>query len=124
MLNIENQHLHDSNKELSHRDLCLKTTVESLESRILHVDYWMEHCLSSHIHGDDSAENPFTLEGGDLRISIMYDLTNPYHIEPVHVGEEWFVGSMQHMVVRELIGYQPRGLFLSGRCDLTILLAL
>ena len=86
MLNVENQHLYDSNKELSHRVLCLETALETLESRILHVDHWMEHCLSSHVHGDGSAENPFTLEGGDLRISIMYDLTDPYPIEPVRVG--------------------------------------
>ena len=85
MLNIENQHLYDSNEELSRWVLCLETTLETLESRILHVDCLMEHCMSSHVHGDGSAENPFTLEGGDLRISVMYDLTNPYPIEPVHV---------------------------------------
>ena len=86
MLNIENKHLYDSNEELSCRVLHLETTLETLESRILHVDCQMEHCLSLHVHGDGSAENPFTLEGGDLRISVMYDLTNPYPIEPVHVG--------------------------------------
>src|SRR6202000_3489233 len=86
MLNIENQHLFDSNEELSHQVLHLETALETLESRILHIDCQMEHCLSSHVHGDGSAENPFTLEGGDLRISIVYDLTNPYPIEPVHVG--------------------------------------
>ena len=86
MLNVENQHFFDSNEELSRWVLCLETTLETLESRIFHVDCWMEHCLSSHIHGDGSAENPFTLEGGDLRISIIYDLTNPYPIEPVQVG--------------------------------------
>ena len=83
MLNIENQHLYDSNEELSCRVLCLETTLETLESRILHVDCRMEHCLSSHVHGDGSVENPFTLEGGDLRVSVMYDLTNPFPIEPV-----------------------------------------
>src|ERR1700743_1278648 len=46
----------------------------------------MEHCLSSHVHRDGSVENPFTLEGGDLRVSIMFDLTDPYPIEPVRVG--------------------------------------
>ena len=46
----------------------------------------MEHCLSSHVHGDGSVENPFTLEGGDLRVSVMFDLTDPYPIEPVRVG--------------------------------------
>ena len=60
--------------------------METLESRILHVDCRMEHCLSSHVHGDGSAENPFTLEGGDLRVSVMFDLTDPYPIEPVRVG--------------------------------------
>ena len=86
MLNIENQHLYNSNEELSHWVLCLETALETLESRILHVDHWMEHCLSSHIHGDCSAENPFTLEGGDLRVSVMYDLTDAYPMEPVCVG--------------------------------------
>ena len=86
MLNIENQHLYDSNEELSCWVLCLETALETLESRILHVDHWMEHCLSSHIHGDGFAENPFTLEGGDLRVSVMFDLTDPYPIEPVCVG--------------------------------------
>ena len=38
MLNIENQHLYDSNKELSCRVLHLETALETLESRILHVD--------------------------------------------------------------------------------------
>ena len=60
--------------------------METLESRILHVDRQMEHCLSSHVHGDGSVENPFTLEGGDLRVSVMFDLTDPYPIEPVRVG--------------------------------------
>ena len=60
--------------------------METLESRILHVDCQMEHCLSSHIHGDGSVENPFTFEGGDLRVSDMFDLTDPYPIEPVRVG--------------------------------------
>ena len=46
----------------------------------------MEHCLSSHVHGDGSVENPFTLEGGDLRVSIIFDLTDLYPIEPVRVG--------------------------------------
>ena len=77
MLNIENQHLFDSNEELSCQVLCLETTLETLESRILHVDHWMEHCLSLHIHGDGSAENLFILEGGDLRLSVIYDSTNP-----------------------------------------------
>ena len=86
MLNVESQHLYDSNKELSRQVLNLETALETLESRILHINSQMEHCLSLHIHGDSSAENPFTLEGGDLRISIMYVLTNPYPIEPVHVG--------------------------------------
>ena len=86
MFNIENQHLYDSNEELSRRVLRLETALETLESRILHVDHQMEHCLSSHIHGDGSVENPFTLEGGDLRVSIMFDLTDPYPIEPVRVG--------------------------------------
>ena len=86
MLNIENQHLFDSNKELSCWVLHLETTLETLESRILHIDCQMEHCLSLHAHGDGSAENLFTLEGGDLRISITYDLTNPYFIELVCVG--------------------------------------
>ena len=54
--------------------------------RVLHVDHWMEHCLSLHVHGDDSAESLFTLEGGDLRVSVINDLTNPYPIEPVWVG--------------------------------------
>src|ERR1700743_652715 len=69
MLNIENQHLYDSNEELSCQVLCLETALETLESRILHVDCWMEYCLSLHVHGDGSAENPFTLEGGDFRVS-------------------------------------------------------
>ena len=86
MLNIENQHLYDSNEELSCQVLCLETALETLESRILHVNRRMEHCLSLHVHGDGSAENPFTLEGGDLRVSIMFDLTDPYSIEPVCVG--------------------------------------
>src|ERR1700743_2303186 len=86
MLNIENQHLYDSNEELSRRVLRLETALETLESRILHVDRRMEHCLSTHVHGDGSVENPFTLEGGDLRISVMFDLTDPYPIEPVRVG--------------------------------------
>ena len=86
MLNIENQHLYDSNEELSCQVLRLETTLETLESRILHVDRWMEHCLSSHVHGDGSVENPFTLKGGDLRVSVMFNLTDPYPIEPVRVG--------------------------------------
>ena len=86
MLNIENQHLYNSNEELSCQVLRLETTLETLESRVLHVDRWIEHCLSLHVHGDGSAENPFTFEGGDLRVSIMYDLTDPYPIEPVRVG--------------------------------------
>ena len=86
MLNIENQHLYDSNEELSRRVLRLETALETLESRILHVNCRMEHCLSSHVYGDGSVENPFTLEGGDLRVFIMFDLTDPYPIEPVHVG--------------------------------------
>ena len=73
MLNIENQHLYDSDEELSCWVLHLETALETLESRILHVDHQMEHCLSLHIHGDGSAENLFTLEGGDLRISVIYD---------------------------------------------------
>ena len=85
MLNIENQHLYDSNEELSHQVLPLETTLETLESRILHIDCQMEHCLSSHIHGDGSVENPFTLEGGDLWVSVMFDLTDLYPIEPVCV---------------------------------------
>ena len=60
--------------------------METLESRILHIDRQMEHCLSSHIYGDGSVENPFTLEGGDLRVSVMFDLTDPYPIEPVRIG--------------------------------------
>ena len=71
MLNIENQHLYDSNEELSCWVLCLETALETLESRILHIDCQMEHCLSLHIHGDGSAENPFTLEGGDLWVSVI-----------------------------------------------------
>ena len=71
MLNIENQHLYDSNEELSCQVLRLETALETLESRVLHVDCRMEHCLSSHIHGDGSVENPFTLEGGDLRVFVM-----------------------------------------------------
>ena len=71
MLNIENQHLYDSNEELSHWVLHLETALETLESRILHVDRWMEHCLSLHVHGDGSAENPFTLEGGDFWVSVI-----------------------------------------------------
>ena len=86
MLNIEDQHLYDSNEELSCRVLRLETALETLESRILHVDRRMEHCLSLHVHGDGSVENPFTLEGGDLRVFVMFDLTDPYPIEPVHVG--------------------------------------
>ena len=86
MLNIENQHLYDSNEKLSCWVLCLETALETLESRILHIDHQMEHCLSLHVHGDGSAENPFIFEGGDLRISVMHDLTNPYPIEPVCVG--------------------------------------
>ena len=85
MLNIENQHLYDSNEELSCQVLHLETTLETLESRILHVDCQMQHCLSLHVDGDGSAENPFTLEGGDLRVFVMYDLTNHYPIEPVFV---------------------------------------
>ena len=73
MLNIKNQHLYDSNEELSHQVLRLETALETLESRILHVDFQMEDCLSLHVHGDGSAENPFTLEGGNLRISVIYD---------------------------------------------------
>ena len=73
MLNIENQHLYDSNEELSRWVLRLETTLETLESRILHVDRRMEHCLFSHVYGDGSVENPFTLEGGDLRVSVMFD---------------------------------------------------
>ena len=60
--------------------------METLESRILHVDRRMEHCLSSHVHRDGSVENPFTLEGGDLGVSVMFDLTDPYPIELVRVG--------------------------------------
>ena len=86
MLNIENQHLYDSNEELSRRVLCLETALETLESRILHVDRRMEHCLSSHVHGDGSVEDSFTLEGGDLVVSVMLDLTDPYPIELVCVG--------------------------------------
>ena len=71
MLNIENQHLYDSNEELSHRVLRLETALETLESRILHIDCRMEHCLSSHVHGDGSVENPFTSEGGDLWVSVI-----------------------------------------------------
>ena len=71
MLNIENKHLYDSNEELSRWVLCLETVLETLESRILHVDRRMEHCLSLHVHGDGSAENPFTLEGGDLWVSVI-----------------------------------------------------
>ena len=52
MLNVENQHLYDSNKELSHQVLHLEMALETLESRILHVDCRMENCLSSHVHGD------------------------------------------------------------------------
>ena len=86
MLNVENQYLYDSNEELSRWVLHLETALETLESRILHIDHQMEHCLSLHVHGNGSVENPFTLEGGDLRISVIYDLTNPYPIEPVCVG--------------------------------------
>ena len=86
MLNIENQHLYDSNEELSCWVLRLETALETSESRILHVYCRMEHCLSLHVHGDGFVENPFTLEGGDLRVSIMFDLTDPYPIEPVHVA--------------------------------------
>ena len=64
----------------------METALETLESRILHVDRRMEHCLSSHIHRDGSVENPFTLEGGDLRVFVMPDLSDPYPIEPVCVG--------------------------------------
>ena len=71
ILNIENQHLYDSNEELSCQVLHLETALETLESRIFHVYFRMEHCLSLHVHGDGSAENPFTLEGGDLRISVI-----------------------------------------------------
>src|SRR6202000_1618149 len=71
MLNIENQHLYDSNEELSHWVLRLETALETLESRIPHIDHQMELCLSSHIQGDGSAENPFTLEGGDLWVSVI-----------------------------------------------------
>ena len=77
MLNIENQHLYDSNEELSRQVLCLETTLETLKSRILHIDCWLENCFSLHVHGDGSAENPFTLEGGDLEVSVMFDLTDP-----------------------------------------------
>ena len=59
--------------------------METLESRILHVDCRMERCLSLHVHGDGSVENPFTLEGGDLRVSVIFGLTDPYPIEPVCV---------------------------------------
>src|SRR6202000_622699 len=86
MLNIENQHLYDSNEELSRQVLHLETALEILESRILHVDRQMAHCLSSHVYGDGSIENPFTLEGGDLRVSVMFDLTDLYPIEPVCTG--------------------------------------
>ena len=86
MLNIENQHLYDSNEELSRWVLHLETALETLESRVFHVDRWMKHCLSLHVHGDGSVENPFTLEGGDLWVSVMFDLTDPYPIEPVRVG--------------------------------------
>ena len=67
MLNVENQHLHDSDKELSCCMLCLEIALETLEGRILHIDCCMEHCLSSHVSGDGSPENLFTLEGGGLR---------------------------------------------------------
>ena len=60
--------------------------METLESRILHVYHRMEHCLSSCVYGDGSVENPFTLEGGDLRVFVMFDLTDPYPIEPVCIG--------------------------------------
>ena len=60
--------------------------METLESRILHIDRRMEHCLSSHVYGDGSVENPFTLEGGDLGVSVIFGLTDPYPIEPVRVG--------------------------------------
>ena len=73
MLNLENQHLFDSNEELSHQVLCPESALETLESRILHADCWMDYCLSLHVHGDNSVENLFTLEGGDLRVSVMYD---------------------------------------------------
>ena len=46
MLNIENQHLYDSNEELSCQVLHLETALETLESRVLHIDHQMEHCLS------------------------------------------------------------------------------
>ena len=78
--------MYDSNEELSRQVLHLETALETLESRILRVDHWMKHCLSLHIHGDGSVENPFTLEGGDLRVSVMFDLTDSYPIEPVCVG--------------------------------------
>ena len=74
MLNTENQHLYDSNEELSRWVLCLETALETLESRVLHIDCWMEHCLSSHIHGDGSAENPFALGGGDLVRGTAFNL--------------------------------------------------
>ena len=72
MLNIENQHLYDSNEELSRRVPRLETALETLESRILHVDRRMEHCLSSHVYGDGSVENPFTIKNGDLRVSVVF----------------------------------------------------
>ena len=86
--------MYDSNEELSCCVLHLETALETLESRILHVDHQMEHRLSLHVHGDGSAENPFTLEGGDLRVFVMFDLTDPYPIEPVHVGGGVVVDSM------------------------------
>src|SRR6202000_649389 len=82
MPNIENQHLYDSNKELSRQVLHLETALETLESRVLHVNCWMEHCLSLHVHGDGSAENPFTLEGGDLRILSWHDFFGPFFSSP------------------------------------------
>ena len=66
MLNMESQHLYDSNKELSPWVFHFETTLETLEARVLHIDHQMDHCLLAHISGDESLENPFTLNGGGL----------------------------------------------------------
>ena len=125
MLNIENQHLYDSNKELSCQVLHLETALETLESRVLHLDCQMECCLSSHIYGDGSAENPFTLEDGDLWVSVMFDLTDPYPIEPVcvrggiirgqhatcgHKGPDW-VSTKRLVPIKDKVFLKEEGYF-------------
>ena len=90
MLNIENQHLFDSNEELSCWVLHLETALETLESKILHVDCWMEYCLSSNIHGGGSCQEirlvtfmfffELLFSYVSFAISFYFSLTNLFSI--------------------------------------------